>query len=86
MPSSNDFTTPDSVEASPDSIPVVPNDNKDLERPCRFVRCQVAGVLHVITFNGNDRYMNFLPGETRFVAVTRILATGTTADGIEAMP
>ncbi len=82
----HDFTTPDSEEVSPDSFPVVPNDTKDLERPVRFVRCQVGGVLHVITYNDNERRMQFMDGETRFVAIKKVFATGTTCDGIEGMP
>lgn len=81
-----DFVTPTSEGVSPDSFPVVPDDVKDLYRPVRFLRASVAGIVRADTQSGHTRDMAFLAGETRFVILTKVYATGTTADGLEGMP
>lgn len=55
-------------------------------KPCRYMRCQTAGVVKVVDFNGATITANFLAGETRFLGSMGIVAAGTTATGIEAMP
>lgn len=54
--------------------------------PCRALRANVAGVIAVYTPKSPAaaRLMNFAAGETRYGFFLRVLATGTTATGIEA--
>lgn len=82
----DDGTDVKNTTVSPDSYPVVPSDTDSLPRPARALRANTAGVIHVLTAAGQERYMNFAATETRYVAVFQVFEEGTTAGGIEAMP
>lgn len=76
-----------SLSVSPDSIPVMPSDMvDDPNGPFRALRANTAGLISVVTAAGTLRQMNFLAGETRYVAIRRIRVSGTGATGIEGMP
>lgn len=64
---------------------VTPSDTEDLTLVSRAIRANVAGTIAVVDFYDGTATMNFLAGETRYVRVKRIKATGTTATGIEVM-
>jgi hypothetical protein len=78
--------------ASPDSFAIVPDDNNDLPAPgfVRSIRANGAGDVVCVTpasrKANTTRTMKFLAGERRDVIVLRVLATGTTATGLEGMP
>jgi hypothetical protein len=96
MTQSNDLiagTSLGSIAVSPDAVPITgvdaPSDTVDQPSgPFRALRSMTAGKIAVYTPKSPTvaRVMDFLAGETRYVAVTRILLTGTTATGIEGLP
>lgn len=71
---------------SSDSFPVTPSDTVNLSRSVRALRCNTGGIVHVTTAAGVERYMNFADSETKYVAILKVWAAGTTASGIEGMP
>lgn len=81
--------SPMSREIAParDSVSVTPADGTagDLGFTSRAIRCEGAGVVTGIMASGTTRSCNFKAGETRALRFTRIVSTGTTATGIEAM-
>jgi hypothetical protein len=84
-----DATELTSLFVSPDSFPIAPADDvTDLPTPIRALRANGAGVVKAHTPGGGNtvRTLNFAAGETRHVAITRVLNTGTTATGLEGMP
>lgn len=67
--------------------PVVAHDvNAQVGFPCRFLRATGAGNIAVLTPKGGvtARVMAFAAGETRRGIFLRVMATSTTATGIEA--
>lgn len=69
-----------------DLVPVTPDDNNDLPEPGLALRLSSAGVtgtVRVVTLKGATRDIEMEPREVIPVEVTRVLATGTTANGIE---
>lgn len=74
-----------SSDPAGDIIAVTPSDTVDLTKAARAIRVTTAGNVVLITRAGNTVTCAFLAGETRPIAATRILSTGTTATGIEAM-
>lgn len=71
---------------SPDSFPIIPADGQPLARGVRAIRATVGGIVDVTTAAGQRRAMNFADSETRYVAVVKVWAAGTTATGLEGMP
>lgn len=71
---------------SSDSFPITPNNTQNLPRPVRAIRVTNGGTLKCDTFGGDGRILNFLDGETRFVAIKKVYSDGTTCAGIEGMP
>jgi hydroxymethylglutaryl-CoA reductase len=68
-----------------DVIVVTPSDTVDLATAVRAIRATAAGTVAVITKYGNTVTCAFLAGETRAIYATRIMATNTTATGLEGM-
>lgn len=81
------FSSMSSSLSSPaeDVFPITPNDGADLSTATRAIRAAEAGNVVLITISGNQRSCAFAAGETRAIRATRVLATGTTATGIEGM-
>lgn len=69
-----------------DSFPITPSDTVDLATPIRAIRASGAGNIVVNTRSGNQRTIAILAGETRYLKITRVLNTSTTATGLEGMP
>lgn len=69
-----------------DSFPITPSDTVDLAVPVRAIRATGAGNVVAVMQNGQQRTLAFAPGETRYLKVKRVLATSTTATGLEGMP
>lgn len=83
----NDITGPSALGVSPDAIPIDPSGGDVvLDRPIRALRVTTAGNVVAVTGAGETRTMAFLAGETRYVVMTQINQTGTTATGLEGMP
>lgn len=80
-----DFAGPTSVGAFADVILVTPSNTVDTAKPFRALRATVAGTIAIVTAAGNTVTCAFLAGETRQIAGSRVMATNTTATGIEAM-
>ncbi len=71
-----------------DSFPITPSDTVDLATPIRGIRASGAGNIVVYTRAGgaaNPRTIAILAGETRYIKITRVLNTSTTATGLEGM-
>lgn len=68
-----------------DVFPITPSDTTDMAKPARAIRANVAGTVRLITYAGVTRDAVFAAGETRMIWARRVLATGTTAAGLEAM-
>lgn len=68
-----------------DVFPITPNDSSDLSTPTRAIRANSGGNVVLVTIAGHQRTCTFAPGETRAIRATRVLATGTTATGLEGM-
>ena len=66
-------------------LTVTPSDTVDLTKVVRAIRANTAGTIRITSVDGTIGNLNFLAGETRPVACTRIWAAGTTATGIEGM-
>lgn len=64
---------------------VTPNDTIDLTIATRFIRATGAGNINLTGVNGVTTVCAFAAGETRRIRAIRILATSTTATGIEGM-
>jgi hypothetical protein len=79
------FVTPTSRTAAGDAFVVVPNDAADQPKPFRWLRANGAGTIRITTAAGSTVTCNFLAGETRNIAGSRVWATGTTVAVIEAM-
>jgi len=79
---------PRHVVSAVDLVPITPDDDTDLARPARAIRCKNNGTAGNVAFhtpNGVTRTTDIVEGETILIQVKRVLATGTTADGLEAM-
>jgi len=74
-----------SLETSPTTYPW-PGGNYTWPQPCRFIRATVAGNIVFTDAAGNNVTGAWAAGETRAVASSAIVASGTTATGIEGMP
>lgn len=75
------------ADPSDDVVPITPSDTFDLPYVSNAIRANGAGTVVVFTVrggSGSPRTLNFGAGETRAVRATRVLATGTTATGLEA--
>lgn len=68
-----------------DCYPITPNDNAKLATPIRALRAANAGYVRVDTASGTDRVLAFLAGETRYISIIKVYATGTTATVLEGM-
>jgi len=69
-----------------DIIPITPDDDVDLDPHVRAIRCKntgTSGALVIRTFIGEDRTTHIVAGETLEVYASRVLASGTTATGLE---
>ena len=78
---------PDATRAYERATLVTPNDTADLPFPTRGLSFATAGALHVRTVAGDDVTIPsgaLVRSEIHPLAVTRVYATGTTADGIVA--
>ena len=73
------------VFVASDIIPVTPSDTVDLIKPSRAIRAQVGGAIRITTGAGMPRDTFIGDGEVLLVYASRVHATGTTADQIEAM-
>lgn len=80
------YTQTGDQTVSPDSYPIIPSDTQNLPRGVRAIRATVGGIVHCRTAADQERLMNFADGETRYVAVVKVWADGTTASGLEGMP
>jgi len=85
MPDPVDFAGRKSLWVSPDCFPITPDDDADLPTPVRAIRAGTGGDVTVETSTGQTRVMAFLDGETRYVAINKVFATGTTASDLEGM-
>jgi len=83
--SSYDYADFTSVVVPQDAYPIVPSDVNLLPRRIRGIRASGAGNVVCETAAGVQRTLAFLAGETRFIAVLRVFATGTTATGLEGL-
>lgn len=64
---------------------ITPDANADLPAITKAIRCDTGGTLVVNTEGGDANVtLHFKDGETRFVAVTRVISA-TSAAGIEGM-
>lgn len=70
-----------------DLVPVTPDDDNDLAVAARAIRCLpdsgTAGTVAFLALNGESRSTEIAVGETLLVGAKRILASGTTATGLE---
>lgn len=73
------------LQTAVDIIPVTPSNDANLPTFGRAIRAQGAGSIHILTGNGNERTTPIGAGETLFVQVLKVFATGTTATGIEVL-
>lgn len=80
--SSADFA---SIYVPQDAYPITPNDDAPLPKRIRGIRATGAGDVVCMTASGAQRTLVFLAGETRYIAVSRVYATGTTATGLEGL-
>lgn len=64
---------------------VTPSDSVDLIRPTRAVYAAGGGVIKWLNTAGEAQHSSIEPGERLPIKALRILATGTTATGIEAL-
>jgi hypothetical protein len=82
---SPDFSNEQPTLSDPadDVFAVTPNDDADLERPTRAIRCAGAGNVSFINRYNRTCTAAFLAGEERALRAVRIRSTGTTATGIE---
>lgn len=72
------------VDCVPLAAANAPSDSVDQPAgPFRALRATGAGNIQVTVAKGATRVLAFLAGETRYVAVTRVWLTNTTATGIE---
>lgn len=67
-----------------DYLPVSPSDTTDLSDVAIGLYVETGGALAVITLAGTTRIIAVPDNFTLPLAVTRVLATGTTATGIHA--
>lgn len=74
-----------SVFVPQDAYPITPDNDVNLPRRIRGIRAAGAGNVVCITGSGQQRTLAFLAGETRYIAISRVLATGTTATGLEGL-
>lgn len=65
-----------------DAVPITPGPDA-LEPALRGIRVNTAGTVTVNTPLGDDRVLNFLEGETRFLVITHV--TAATATGLEGL-
>ena len=72
-----------------DIITITPQDNVDLVRPIRAIRCKpaagTAGTIRIKTHGGAIRNTEIAQGEVLTVYATQIHASGTTATGLEGL-
>lgn len=64
---------------------ITPDDGNDLAVPTRAIRADGAGDVVLVTAGGSAVTCKFAAAETRPIRAVRILATGTTATGLEGM-
>jgi hypothetical protein len=64
---------------------ITPSDTVDLLEYTRAIRANAAGTIAILGVDGVTTTCNFLAGETRPIRARRIMATNTTATGIEGM-
>lgn len=79
------YVTPGSSFVPTDSPVITPNDGADLPRPIRAIRATTGGVIKVVTGSGDTRTIAIEDGETRWLYITKVFATDTTADGLEGL-
>lgn len=78
----------DALDPAIDLPPIAPNDNENLPKSARAIRCRgdgTAGTVRVTTAVGEVRDTYIMAGEMLIVQVMRVHATGTTATGLEAI-
>lgn len=68
-----------------DSYPIAGNDDADLPRPIRAIRATGAGNIKCITGSGETRTIAIAEGETRWLYITKVFASDTTATGLEGL-
>lgn len=74
-----------SLSVPQDAYPISPDDGANLPRPVRGIRAAGAGNVVCITGSGETRTLAFLAGETRYIYVTKVFATDTSATGLEGL-
>jgi hypothetical protein len=62
---------------------ITPSDTEDLVRMTREVRAATAGVISWRNFAGDLQTTTVAAGESAIIRAVRIMATGTTATGLE---
>jgi len=86
MPGIGNVIQGDVCSSAVDVQIATPSDSTEYNPGFRAIRSVGAGLIYVTTLNGGARKCNFLAGETRVIAGSRILATSTTVVGdIEVM-
>jgi hypothetical protein len=64
---------------------ITPDDDNDLAIHTRAIRANTAGDVVLVTAGGSEVTCKFAAGETRPIRAVRVLATDTTATGLEGM-
>lgn len=77
--------SPSLTSPAQDVFAITPSDAVDLAFATRAIRAAGAGNVVLITLAGQQRTCAFAAGETRAIRATRVLASGTTATGLEGM-
>lgn len=75
------------LSSGSDLVPITPDDNTDLAKPARALRCRgnaTGGTLRVTTYAGEVRNTYIDAGELLTLVIKRVHDTGTTATGLEA--
>ena len=88
MPAVDDFSTWSVGADGPAThvFTITPHDTNELDYVTRAIRANTAGVIRLASLRtGANVDCNFAAGETRPIRTKRVLATGTTATGIEGM-
>ena len=67
------------------SFEITPSDGDDLARPTRSVFAAGAGVIKWHNMGGEEQHTTVVDGERVPIKARRILATGTTATGLEGL-
>jgi hypothetical protein len=88
MPAIDEFASHAAgATASADRVfAITPHDTNELTYVTRAIRTETGGVVRLVPRAGGDPVdCNFADGETRPIRARKVLATGTTATGIEGM-